>query len=250
MVVFDVQRGGPSTGMPTRTQQSDILLCAFASHGDTKHVLLSPRRTRRSLRIRRRRLRFRRAVADADVRHARPRHRHEFASDEPFRWDDKRRYDRGKVMTAEELERMPNLAATIDVDGDGIPWRTLPGAHPTRGAYLPAAPAATGSRAIPKSPRPMSTTWNVCCTSSRPRAVLLPAPWSGAPRNAPRSGSSITVDRARDGRSARHPGGEGRRGRRLENPRLPAQQSDRRLRRASTKSCSSSSRIATGRCVR
>ena len=69
-----------STGMPTRTQQSDSLACAFASHGDTKHVLLFPDGPGEVLRIRRARLRSRRAAADADLRHARPRHRHEFAS--------------------------------------------------------------------------------------------------------------------------------------------------------------------------
>ena len=76
-VIFDVQRGGPSTGMPTRTQQADILSCAYASHGDTKHVLLFPRGSRRMLRVRAPRLRPRRPAADDDLRHARPRHRHE-----------------------------------------------------------------------------------------------------------------------------------------------------------------------------
>ena len=85
VVVIDVQRGGPSTGMPTRTQQSDLLLCAFASHGDTKHILLIPDGPGRGVRILGRRLRSRRAAADAGVRHARPRHRHEFPPDPAVR---------------------------------------------------------------------------------------------------------------------------------------------------------------------
>ena len=75
-VLFDVQRGGPSTGMPTRTQQSDVLSCAYASHGDTKHVLLFPEDPEGSVRLRRIVFRPRRPLADADLRHARPRHRH------------------------------------------------------------------------------------------------------------------------------------------------------------------------------
>ena len=77
VVIINVQRGGPSTGMPTRTQQSDLLACAYASHGDTKHVLLFPEDPARVLRIHGKGLRSRRAAADADLRHDRPRHRHE-----------------------------------------------------------------------------------------------------------------------------------------------------------------------------
>ena len=76
-VIFDVQRGGPSTGMPTRTQQSDMLICAYASHGDTKHVLLFPEDPRECFEFAAPLLRSRRPAADADLRHARPRHRHE-----------------------------------------------------------------------------------------------------------------------------------------------------------------------------
>ena len=76
-VIFDVQRGSPSTGMPTRTQQADILSCAHASHGDTKHVLLFPEDPHESLYLCRRGVRSRRPAADPGLRHARPRHRHE-----------------------------------------------------------------------------------------------------------------------------------------------------------------------------
>jgi 2-oxoglutarate ferredoxin oxidoreductase subunit alpha len=136
VVVFDVQRGGPSTGMPTRTQQSDILLCAFASHGDTKHVIIIPDGPGEVFE-------FAAAAFDFAERLQTPvfvmldldigMNSHLC---EPFTWDDERCYDRGKVMTAEELERHANFGRYNDIDGDGVAWRTLPGAHPTRGAYF------------------------------------------------------------------------------------------------------------------
>ena len=104
VTIIDVQRGGPSTGMPTRTQQADILSCAYASHGDTKHVLLLPEDPARVLRVRRRGLdladRLQTPVfvmTDLDIGMNQ-------RLCEPFEWDDSRRLDRGKVMTAEELE--------------------------------------------------------------------------------------------------------------------------------------------------
>src|SRR5512139_1075293 len=136
VTIIDVQRGGPSTGMPTRTQQADILAAAYASHGDTKHPLLLPADPHEC---------FEHAAAALDLadRLQTP----VFVMTdldigmnqrlcEPFAWDDERRYDRGKVMTAEELEAGRDFGRYKDVDGDGIPWRTLPGTHPTRGAYF------------------------------------------------------------------------------------------------------------------
>ncbi len=135
-VIFDVQRGSPSTGMPTRTQQADILSCAHASHGDTKHVLLFPEDPREAfsfaaeafdLADRLQTPIF--VMLDLDIG----------MNDwlvEPLAWDDRRRYDRGKVMTAAELEAGVEFGRYLDVDGDGIPYRTLPGTHPTRGAFF------------------------------------------------------------------------------------------------------------------
>src|SRR5215472_16890759 len=135
-VIFDVQRGGPSTGMPTRTQQSDILLCAYASHGDTKHVLLFPEDPHECFEFGA--LAFDLAdrlqtpifvMQDLDIG----------MNDwlcEPLAWDDSRRMDRGKVMTAEMLDAGKEFGRYLDVDGDGIPYRTLPGTHPTRGSFL------------------------------------------------------------------------------------------------------------------
>ena len=135
-VIFDIQRGGPSTGMPTRTQQSDILLAAYASHGDTKHVLLLPKDPAESFEFAARAFDLAErlqtpvfVMMDLDIG----------MNDwlcEPLEWDDSRRYDRGKIMTAEELEAGKTFGRYLDVDGDAIPYRTLPGTHPTKGAYF------------------------------------------------------------------------------------------------------------------
>ena len=136
VTLIDVQRGGPSTGMPTRTQQSDVLLCAYASHGDTKHVLLLPEDPRECFE-------FSAAALDLADRLQTPVF---VLTDldigmnqrlcEPFAWDESRRLDRGKVMTAEELEAGRDFGRYLDVDGDGIPYRTYPGTHPTKGGYF------------------------------------------------------------------------------------------------------------------
>jgi len=135
-VIFDVQRGGPSTGMPTRTQQSDVLSCAYASHGDTKHVLLFPEDPKESFDFGA--LAFDLAerlqtpvfvLLDLDIG------MNERLC-EPLAWDDSRRYDRGKVMTAEELEAGKEFGRYVDVDGDGIAYRTYPGTHPARGSFF------------------------------------------------------------------------------------------------------------------
>jgi 2-oxoglutarate/2-oxoacid ferredoxin oxidoreductase subunit alpha len=135
-VIFDVQRGGPSTGMPTRTQQADILSCAYASHGDTKHVLLFPEDPREcfglgaqafDLADRLQTPIF--VMLDLDIG------MNEWLC-ERLTWDDGRRMDRGKVMTAADLEAGKEFGRYLDVDGDGIPYRTYPGTHPTRGAFF------------------------------------------------------------------------------------------------------------------
>jgi 2-oxoglutarate ferredoxin oxidoreductase subunit alpha len=135
-VIFDVQRGGPSTGMPTRTQQADLLAAAYASHGDTKHPMLLPANPGECFEMGA--LAFDLAdrlqttifvMLDLDIG------MNEWLT-EPFRWDDSRKLDRGKVMTAEELEAGTDFGRYLDVDGDGIPYRTYPGTHPTRGGYF------------------------------------------------------------------------------------------------------------------
>jgi 2-oxoglutarate/2-oxoacid ferredoxin oxidoreductase subunit alpha len=135
-VIFDVQRAGPSTGMPTRTQQTDITACAYASHGDTKHVLLIPEDPYECFE-------FGALAFDLADRLQTP----IFVMldleigmndrlSKPFQWDDTRKLDRGKVMTAEDLESGKRFGRYLDVDGDGIAYRTLPGTHPTKGAFF------------------------------------------------------------------------------------------------------------------
>lgn len=133
--LINVQRGGPSTGMPTRTQQADILACAYASHGDTKHVLLFPEdpkecfeHTAAALDLADRLQTPVFVMTDLDIGMNQ-------RLCEPLAWDDSRDYDRGKVMSAEDLEHK-DFGRYKDVDGDGIPWRTLPGTHPTKGSYF------------------------------------------------------------------------------------------------------------------
>jgi len=135
-VIVDVQRGGPSTGMPTRTQQSDVLICAYASHGDTKHPLLFPEDPKEAFEMSAQAFdladRLQTPVfvlTDLDIG------MNEHLC-EPLAWDDAKRYDRGKVMSREELEAGKEFGRYLDVDGDGIPYRTYPGTHPTRGAFF------------------------------------------------------------------------------------------------------------------
>jgi 2-oxoglutarate ferredoxin oxidoreductase subunit alpha len=135
-VIFDVQRAGPSTGMPTRTQQSDLLSAAYASHGDTKHVLLLPEdpsecfdfgATAFDLADRLQTPIF--VMLDLDIG----------MNDwlcEPFTWDPSRRMDRGKVLDAAGLDAAVSFGRYLDVDGDGIPYRTWPGTHPEKGAFF------------------------------------------------------------------------------------------------------------------
>lgn len=136
VTIIDVQRGGPSTGMPTRTQQADLLACAYASHGDTKHVLLFPEdphecfeHAARALDLADRLQTPVFVMTDLDIGMNQRLCR-------PFAWEEGAAYDRGKVMSADELEAGRDFGRYKDVDGDGIPWRTLPGTHPSRGSYF------------------------------------------------------------------------------------------------------------------
>jgi 2-oxoglutarate/2-oxoacid ferredoxin oxidoreductase subunit alpha len=135
-VIFDIQRGSPSTGMPTRTQQADLLSAAYASHGDTKHVLLLPQDPNEAFT-------FAADALDLADRLQTP----IFVMLDldigmndwlvpPLTWNPDRKYDRGKVMSHDDLEAGKEFGRYLDVDGDGIPYRTLPGTHPTRGAFF------------------------------------------------------------------------------------------------------------------
>ncbi|WP_372794819.1 2-oxoacid:acceptor oxidoreductase subunit alpha [Pontiella sp.] len=136
-VLIDVQRSGPSTGMPTRTQQSDVLPAAYASHGDTKHICLYPSTPKECFEYTAMAFdlaeRFQTPVivlSDLDLGM-------NDNMSEPFEWDDAKMYDRGKVYTAEDLENMSErYGRYLDVDGDGVTYRTYPGTHPTKGAFF------------------------------------------------------------------------------------------------------------------
>jgi 2-oxoglutarate ferredoxin oxidoreductase subunit alpha len=136
-VLIDVQRTGPSTGMPTRTQQSDVMACAYASHGDTKHVLVIPSTPKECFDMTAQAFDLAEQLqtpiimlSDLDLG------MNDTMSD-PFEWDDERVYQRGKVFTAEQLDSMTEkFGRYLDVDGDGIPYRTYPGTHPSKGAFF------------------------------------------------------------------------------------------------------------------
>ncbi len=141
VVLYNIQRGGPSTGMPTRTGQPDIISCAYASHGDTKHVLLFPANPTEcfsmsadAFDLAERLQTPVMVLSDLDIG------MNDWITD-AFDWDDARVFDRGKVLNAEQLEGFAKAKGQpwgryLDVDGDAIPYRTLPGTHPSMGAYF------------------------------------------------------------------------------------------------------------------
>jgi 2-oxoglutarate/2-oxoacid ferredoxin oxidoreductase subunit alpha len=141
VVLFNIQRGGPSTGMPTRTQQSDIISCAYASHGDTKHVLLFPANPTECFSMGAQAFDLAErlqtpviVMSDLDIG------MNDWVT-EPFAWNDAHVHDRGKVLSAEQLEKFKEVKGKDwgryqDVDDDAIPYRTLPGTHPTKGAFF------------------------------------------------------------------------------------------------------------------
>lgn len=136
MVLFDIQRTGPSTGMPTRTQQSDVFEAAYASHGDTKQVVLFPSTPKECFEMSAQAFDLAEQLqtpiimlSDLDLG------MNDHIS-EPLVWDDNQKYNRGKVLSAEILDEMESFGRYLDVDGDGIPYRTYPGTHPEKGAYF------------------------------------------------------------------------------------------------------------------
>ena len=135
-VFFDIQRVGPSTGMPTRTQQCDIMTTAYCRHGDTKHIVLYPANPGEGFDMAVNALdlseRFQTPVfflSDLDIG------MNDWMVDE-LTWDDSYEPDRGKIVTRDQLDEGFEFFRYLDVDGDGIPYRTLPGTHPTKGAFF------------------------------------------------------------------------------------------------------------------
>ena len=136
LVLFNIQRGGPSTGMPTRTQQSDILSSAYASHGDTKQILLFPSDPKEC---------FEMSISAFDIAD-RLQTPVIFMSDldigmndwviDALTLDEKKNFDKGKVLTEKDLDSLEMWGRYLDIDGDGIPYRTLPGTHPSKGSFF------------------------------------------------------------------------------------------------------------------
>ena len=147
-VLIDVQRTGPSTGMPTRTQQSDILEAAYASHGDTKHVLLFPASPKECFELTAESFDLAEklqtpviVMTDLDLG------MNDHVS-RPLEWDDRREYRRGKVLDAAALEKLERYGRYLDMDGDGIPYRTIPGTHESKGAFRHARHVARRIRGL------------------------------------------------------------------------------------------------------
>ena len=136
LVLIDVQRTGPSTGMPTRTQQSDILEAAYASHGDTRHILLFPSTPKECFDLTASAFDLSEQLqtpviimTDLDL----GMNDHVSA---PYSWDDAKEYQRGKVLDYDDLEEIQRFGRYLDVDDDGITFRTIPGTHPTKGSFF------------------------------------------------------------------------------------------------------------------
>ena len=175
-VLFDIQRAGPSTGMPTRTQQGDLLSAAYASHGDTRHPLLFPSTPGESFEL---------AATAFDLadRLQTPiivlsdleLGMNENLSD-PLTWDDDRRYDRGKVLTSEDLDEIEEFGRYVDVDGDGIGYRTLPGTHPTKGAFFTRGTARDAFARYTEAAEPYTENMDRLLVKWRTAATLVPAP--------------------------------------------------------------------------
>ncbi|QGX41252.1 2-oxoacid:acceptor oxidoreductase subunit alpha [Permianibacter aggregans] len=134
--IINVQRGGPSTGMPTRTQQADLFSCAYASNGDTKHILLFPEDPKECFDFAAQALDLADqlqtpvfVMSDLDIGM-------NTRLCAPFEWDENRHMQRGKIVTREQLDAGIKFGRYQDVDGDGIPYRTYPGTHPSKGAFF------------------------------------------------------------------------------------------------------------------
>ncbi len=175
LVVFDVQRVGPSTGMPTRTQQSDILACAYASHGDTRHVLLFPANPRECFDL---------AVVAFDLADGLQTPVIVLSDLDigmndwmvpALEWDDAYVPDRGKVLSAEDLERIESFQRYADVDGDGVCRRTLPGTHP-KGAYFTRGSGHNARAAYTEDPVEYKEVLDRLCRKWYTAATRVPAP--------------------------------------------------------------------------
>ena len=175
-VVWDIQRAGPSTGMPTRTQQCDLISSAYASHGDTKHPLLFPSDPKEcfefgtvSLDLADRLQTPILVLSDLELG------MNDFLCD-PLEWEDSRTYDRGKVLSAKALEEIDVFGRYLDVDGDGIGYRTLPGTHPDKGAFFTRGTSRDEFAAYTESPEAYQKNMERLLSKWQTAKSILPAP--------------------------------------------------------------------------
>ena len=252
-MIFDVQRGGPSTGMPTRTQQSDLICAAPMPRTATPSTCCCSRRTRASasssapqafdLADRLQTPVF--VMLDLDIG------MNERLC-EPLAWDDSRSYDRGKVMTAEELEAGKDFGRYLDVDGDGIPYRTYPGTHPTKGAFFTRGTSRDRYARYTEEGARLRRQHAAAAAQVRDRQG--PGAAAGAratPTSRRSSASSISArPRRRWTRRSTCSRRDGHHARRAARARLPVPRRASTTSSPSTTACSWSSRTATRRCAR
>ena len=175
-VVWDIQRAGPSTGMPTRTQQCDLISSAYASHGDTKHPLLFPSDPKEcfefgtvSLDLADRLQTPILVLSDLELG------MNDFLCD-PLEWEGSRTYDRGKVLSAKALEEIDVFGRYLDVDGDGIGYRTLPGSHPEKGAFFTRGTSRDEYAAYTESPEAYQKNMERLLSKWETAKSILPGP--------------------------------------------------------------------------
>ena len=175
-VVWDIQRAGPSTGMPTRTQQCDLISSAYASHGDTKHPLLFPSDPKEcfefgtvSLDLADRLQTPILVLSDLELG------MNDFLCD-PLEWEDDRTYDRGKVLNAKALDEIDVFGRYLDVDGDGIGCRTLPGTHPEKGAFFTRGTSRDEFAAYTESPEAYQKNMERLLSKWETAKSILPGP--------------------------------------------------------------------------
>jgi 2-oxoglutarate ferredoxin oxidoreductase subunit alpha len=175
-VLVDVQRAGPSTGMPTRTQQADLLSAAYASHGDTKHVLLIPSDPKECFDFAAQALDLADRLQTPVIVMTDLELGMNDVMCDPLEWDDARRYDRGKVFTADELDRIEKFGRYVDVDGDGIGYRTYPGTHPSKGSFFTRGTSRDAYARYTEAPEAYTENMDRLLAKWRTAATLVPAP--------------------------------------------------------------------------
>ena len=243
-VIFDIQRVGPSTGMPTRTQQCDLMLAAYASHGDTRHVLLFPNSPEEC---------FYMSVQAFDL--AERLQTPVFVMSDldigmndwmcpALKWDDGYRPDRGKVLTKEQIEQLDKFHRYLDKDGDAIPYRTLPG-RASEGRVLHARLRSYAVRRLHRGLHRVPDRPGSAQEEVRHREAAGAAGGVRGQERARRRHRVARQLRRRGQRSARHPQASRHAARLHARAQLPVRRRRSRSSWRRTRCCSWSSRTAT-----